>query len=358
MEQLTQQMIDSMLDELEAGSQETEPSGNDSTGLNDLEIDALAESVNISMGAAAKALSSIFNARVVITTPAVEIRKQEEIEYKSLVPAVVVSIKYITGLNGVNVFVIKQSDVKKISAIMMGMPVPEEDDGAGLDEIQMSAISEVMNQMMGASSTALATFFNRRINISTPECTTLEPNDNAFNVGIEGEYSVVIKINLTIGDMFDGEFINIMPMRFAKDLAVNLINLQLPMYAQTAVGTQQKPEQKMPKGQRSETVMPKNENVPRVEFADFDSENQKNTAPTSNLDLIMDVPLEVIVQIGKAEKQLKDIIKLTQGSIIELEKQAGDPVDILVNGELIARGDVVVIDDNFGVRITEIVRKN
>ncbi|NLK40292.1 MAG: flagellar motor switch phosphatase FliY [Clostridiales bacterium] len=353
MGQLTQQMKDDILTE-------KANKGNTELGLSELEIDALAESVNISMGAAAKALSSIFNLKVAISTPSVTIKNREEIGYKSMAPAMVVSIEYVEGLTGVNYFIIKQSDVKKIATIMMGQPIAE-DDGTEPDELHISAISEVMNQMMGAASTALATFFNTKINISTPECRALVANDDSCNIGIQGD-SVVITLKIAIGDIFDGEFINIMPMTFAKKLAENLINVQLPRQTNAAwniheQSKKEEPKQKNRKEQRSETIMPKDKKVSTVKFSDFDSDTQNTTVPASNLDLIMDVPLDIVVQIGKTQRLLKDIVKLTQGSIIELEKQAGDPVDILVNGEMIARGDVVVIDDNFGVRITEIVNK-
>ena len=83
------------------------------------------------------------------------------------------------------------------------------------------------------------------------------------------------------------------------------------------------------------------------------------TAPVqvneANIGLILDVPLQVTVELGRTKKSIKDILELSNGSIVELDKLAGEPVDIHVNGKLLAKGEVVVIDENFGVRITDIV---
>lgn len=360
MDHLSQDMIDSLIN---SGAASSQPSNNK---LTDMEIDALGESVNISMGSAAKALSTILNTKVLITTPNVSVTSSEEFEYKSLFPAVGVQIKYIEGLSGFNFFVLKQDDVKKIVNIMMGNSNAQDDDSP-FTEMHTSAASEIMNQMMGASSTSLAAFFDRKINISTPECVILnEDTDAKSALSLSGEI-VVIKLRLTIGDVIDSEVINVMPIKFAKEIAENLINVQIPMQTKNADKAKTEPQKHIgnqnnaqPSAQRSNSnqgVIKTGQletNYSPAEFTKF-NKNNESLGSQSNLNVIMDVPLEVTVQIGKAKKQVKEIIEFTQGSIIELEKQAGDPVDIMVNGELIARGDVVVIDDNFGVRITEIV---
>ncbi len=346
MELLSQDMIDSLLSGASKKSEADSP-------LTDMEIDALGESVNISMGAAAKALSTMINLKVMITTPEVSIEDREEFEYKSMSPAVGVKIKYVEGLSGFNFFVMKQKDVKTIVDIMMGGM--SDGDESEFSELYSSAISEIMNQMMGASSTSLATFFDMKINISTPECVIIEENVNPTDELARDSKIVVIKLRLKIGDIIDSEFINVMDVAFAKKLAANLINSKL------SAGTkgQEPPEiREIRETQQAAQARPKSAapagNYPSAAFSDFDAPAPRG-ASQSNLDIIMDVPLEIIVQIGKTKRPVKEIIEFSQGSVIELEKQAGDPVDILVNGELIAKGDVVVIDDNFGVRITEIL---
>ncbi len=343
-------MIDSLLEKRSA------PQENSQLRLTDIEIDALGESVNISMGAGAKVLSTMLNLKVIITTPRVEVLNSEEFEYKSMFPAVGVKIKYIEGLSGFNFFVMKQKDIRTIADIMMGGMSGGDD--AEFGELYISAISEVMNQMMGGSSTALATFFNRKINISTPECVIVEENTDAKNALALSGKIVVIKLKLKIGDIIDSEFVNVMPLNFAKELAENLINTSLSPRQEPSADNEktesvasEKRESPEPKRETKKTERVYEHNLTE----DFSKPASRSVTEKSNLNIIMDVPLEVIVQIGKTSRPVKEIIEFTQGSVIELEKQAGDPVDIIVNGELIAKGDVVVIDDNFGVRITEIV---
>jgi len=359
MDHLSQDMIDNLINKNTVSAQKS------NVELTAMETDALGESVNISMGAAAKTLSTILNTKVLITTPKVTVTSSEEFEYKSLFPAVGVQIKYIEGLSGLNFFVMKQDDVKKIVNIMMGNT--GEDTDSEFTEIHTSAVSEIMNQMMGASSTSLATFFNRKINISTPECVLINKDADAKSVlSLSGEI-VVIRLKLTIGDIIDSELVSVMPIKFAKEIADNLINVQLPMQTKNVVETEPetlKPVINQQNEQANAQTHNNNQGVIKtgqqetnfspVQFANINANNENGSA-LSNFNVIMDVPLEVTVQIGRASKHVKEIIEFTQGSIIELEKQAGDPVDIMVNGELIARGDVVVIDDNFGVRITEII---
>lgn len=315
--------------------------------LTDIETDALGELVNISMGAGAKVLSTMLNLNVMITTPQVTEIDSKEFVYKSMFPAVGVKIEYIEGLTGFNFFVMKQKDIRTIVDIMMG--TQSDDNDSEFSELYISAISEVMNQMMGASSTALASFFDKKVNISTPECVIVEENTDTNDALALNGRIVVIKLQLKIGDIIDSEFVNVMPLEFAKAFAVNLLNIKLT----------NSPTEK-PEKEKAKSAAPAKETKVEKVFehsltSDFSKSVNRGAPEKSNLNIIMDVPLEVIVQIGKTNKPVKEIIEFTQGSIIELEKQAGDPVDIIVNGELIAKGDVVVIDDNFGVRITEIL---
>lgn len=345
MDLMTQQMIDDMLNGAGGGA--------DDRQLTEMEIDALGESVNISMGAGAKALSSMLNLKVLITTPSVNVLNSEEFEYKSLFPAVGVKIEYIEGLSGFNFFVMKQEDVRTIVNIMMGGSMDGGDPEFG--ELYTSAISEVMNQMMGASSTSLAAFFDRQINISTPSTVIIEENSDTKKALILSGKIVVIKLKLKIGDIIDSELVNVMEVPFAKELAENLINTKLSEMNPAPPKKEEPPKKETPP---PVNIKRNNERVSEHRFVpDFSDSDNVSSGSKSNLDIIMDVPLDVVVQIGRTRKPIKEIIDYTQGSIIELEKQAGEPVDIIVNGELIAKGDVVVIDDNFGVRITEIVNR-
>ena len=131
-----------------------------------MEIDAIGEILNISLGASATAVSTMLNARVDITTPIVNVVSKDEFEMDPVDPAVGVEITYVAGLEGENVMLLKRHDVKVIVEMVMGMEIADED--FELDEINISAVCEVMNQMMGASATALSEFLGRMVNISTP----------------------------------------------------------------------------------------------------------------------------------------------------------------------------------------------
>lgn len=374
MAQLDQNAIDELLknQQLEKETSDVQPSVD---VISEIELDAIGESFNISMGAAAKSLSIMLNQQVLITTPDVHILKNSDFEYKSMVPAVGVKIDYIEGLRGSNFLVVKRQDIKKMVAAMIGDDAPPDDNEESFSDFDISAVSEIMNQMMGAASTALATFFNRKINISPPFCSEINSSAKTSDFFDFSDEIVSVKLKLIVGDLINSEIIHVMPSPFAKELANYLLETQLH-HASTVVDEQdvtlekavpQQPIAKQvqqPPMQAQPPVQPRMvqqniepPNVQEAQFATFQEGDGTGVALT-NFELIMDVPLEITVEIGKAKRQVREIMELNQGSIIELEKQAGDPVDIIVNGELIAKGDVVVIDDNFGVRITEVINKN
>lgn len=363
MESLTQDQINELIKQAQAGDALAQK---EEINLNDIEKDALGEAINISMGAASTALSAMLKQRVLITTPQVSITKTKDFNLKPMEPAVLVCISYIKGLSGQNVLLMKQSDVKiMVDLLMGGGGIAAEGE---LTEMHQSAISEVMNQMMGSSSTAMANFFNRPINISTPTVHLLSKEQDCCEL-IKNEVSekiISIQFNLTIGDTIKSRIMNIMSLPFGKELA----NIML---GSTGVDTGTK-ESKAPRaannaapkgaalgasvtnGAAKQAMQEPTVNVKAVKYHSFDEEDDvSGPVLPENLNLIMDVPLLVTVQIGKTQKPVKEILEFTQGSIIELDKQAGDPAEIIVNGQLIAKGDIVVIDDNFGIRITEII---
>ena len=338
--------------------------------LSNIEQDTIGEIMNISMGAAAAALSTLIDRKVTITAPEVKLVSGSDYDSKAFASAVCTEVRYQKGLNGSNYMIMKQPDVKLIVAILSNSK-EEPDDGA-LNEMHLSAIGEVMNQMMGSASTALSSFFGHKITISIPD---------VFEVGKLGEKImdlnldtiVMVRFKFTIEDVLDSEFFSLMPSEFTKDLVKKVLNNghQAETKEKREGGKKKKPK---PSGayrvdEMSNKTANQNQantnqnqvNVKPLKLCSFDDEQEPASAEYSqpSFDLIMDVPLEITVEIGHARKLVKEILEIQQGNIIELDKQAGDPVDIIVNGQLLARGDVVVVDDNFGVRITEIVsRKN
>lgn len=378
------------------------------------------------MGSAATAVSELLNAKVWITTPKVTVVQASELNYDRLEPAICVKIEYIKGLSGSNLMILKQDDVQLILNQLMGKP-PVISPDFEFDELNISAVSEVMNQMMGASSTALAEFLGMGIDISTPTPYILsEVNIADLQNYEQTDMVAAINFDLTIDGVIKSEFISVLDIDLAATLADRVLGgaaspepiaaesapapapqpvqqaapvqqtapvqqaapvQQTTPVQQTAVQmTQQAPVQQaampapqpMPdmyaqqgyygyQGQPNpamygQPVQPMMQPQPAVNYrnaqlAQFESfEAPLGSEQKENLQLLMDVPLQISVEIGSTKKKIKDILEFSQGTIIELERQAGAPVDVMVNGNLIARGDVVVIDDNFAVRITEIVK--
>ncbi len=375
------------------------------------EIDAVGEILNISMGSAATAVSELLNAKVWITTPKVNVVKVGDLNYDNLEPAICVKIVYVEGITGLNMMVLKQNDVQLILNQLLGNPLVIEPDFQ-FDELNISAVSEVMNQMMGASATALSDLLGMTVDISVPMPYIIESASFGDLCEMDASETVVaVTFNLTVDGVMESEFMSVMSLPLAKTLSGKMIEkfdapeegepeqpaaaasaptpapapapaaaqpqaqtvpqgvpmqappqmpmggempMQQPMYQMPPQGAYGYPNQYMAYGAYPP---PPPVNVQNAQLHQFDAMDFGiPTDQKDNLKLLMGVPLEISVEIGTAKRKVKDILEFTQGTIIELERQAGAPVDIVVNGNLIARGDVVVIDDNFAVRITEIVK--
>ena len=434
-----------------------------------IEIDAIGEIMNISLGASATAISTMLGKRVDITTPDVSVLSFDEFEYADLEPVVGVEITYISGLSGSNIMLLKRQDVRIIVGLLMGTEIP--DEAFVLDEMNMSAVCEVMNQMMGASSTALSEFLGEVVNISTPVSFEVEDTDAFKKKCFAGEDKmVVVNFHLAIEELVESRFMSLMSISLAKRLVSafgltgeeeleeaappqmvaapeptpdttptsNKVMSQEEIEAMMQQAMSQAEPKKEPEPASSNKVMSQAEieammqqqAAPEPEPASNRTMSQEeieammqqqmaqpqpqatpvqpqpmpmqqqmyyappqqmaNAMPpqgygyapqprmiqaqpldapqfgavetlgeeqAENLALIMDVPLEISVEIGRTKKLIKDILELTSGSLVVLDKLAGEQVDVYANGQCIAKGDVVVVDDNFGVRITEIIKR-
>ncbi len=336
------------------------------------EIDIIGEIMNISMGSAATAISQMLDKQVLITTPKVTNTTMGALDYKGLEPAMIVKITYVEGLSGTNVMVFRQSDMQLILNQLMGNSDDPSPDFI-FDEFSISAACEVMNQMMGSSATALSSFLGKTVNISTPNANVLDSSHPfADALPLKPDDNIVsIVFNLDINGIMSSEFISIMTYELAKELVSEFTQTMepapapqptlpppAPAYTQAPAQPQlyqSAPIQAPPPHQ--EPAFHPEVNVKKIAVPRFSTNDPISGSPLGkgNMDLIMNVPLNVSIEIGKAKRKIKEIMDFSKGSVIELEKQAGAPVDIVVNGQLIARGDIVVIDENFAVRITEIV---
>ena len=462
--------------------------------FNEMEIDAIGEIMNISLGASATAISTLLGTKVNITTPVVQVKNKENFEFRELEPAIGVEIAYVQGIDGRNIMMFSRNDVRIIVSMMMGSEIPE--DEFVMDEINASAIREAMNQMMGASATALSEFLGTTVDISTPISYEITDGAAFKDKYFEGnEENVVIRFTLEIEDNLKSEFLNIMSVDLVKKLlkpftaqfgmgeeeddevvasSEEAVSPQVeepvaevpateapaaeeaPMPAksgpidqatadallasllaeqngegaseatpapaaepaaapepvaaapaptepaaaapapQPAAAPQPAPAQMapqmmaMPQGvayqdpltlqllnqmQQSQTQMlelirdiqgGKNKEAKSSEPSlikplnsrEFENEGGEAGENPDNREMLMKVPLEISVEIGRTRKLVKDILDFTQGSLVVLDKMAGEQADLYVNGECIAKGDIVVVEENFGIRITEILKKD
>lgn len=391
---LSQEEIDALLkvpaDEQEDDQQEQTA---DEAFLTSIEKDALGEIGNISFGSSATTLSTLLNQKVEITTPAVTVIGKDQLEEEVTFKPVSVQVNYIEGFTGNNVFFIKSEDAAVIADIMLGGDGTNPDKE--LNEMHLSAVQEAMNQMMGAAATSMSTVFNKKIDISPPEI--IHGLENQKKEGLfKDEVYVKVFFKLMVGDLIDSNMVQLVPLDFAKELVHQLMNpapeakeepsvKEEPETAvsQTAasvnthsavaaapVTEEKQAEQEQPvrpagntgtTNQKNDEILgrPSSQeaDVQEAAFSEFEQASL-NYQGQRNLDMLMDIPLRVTVELGRTKQSIKEILELGAGSIIELDKLAGEPVDILVNEKLVAEGEVVVIDENFGVRVTDIVSQH
>lgn len=382
---LSQEEINALLNGM---SSDVDSANEDNTvleTLSDAEEDAIGEVSNISMGTAATTLSSLVNQKVVITTPVVSYASWSDLSDNYKRPCVFIQIYYKDGLDGNNILILKESDVKIITDLMMG------GDGSNVDgelsELHLSAISEAMNQMMGSASTSISSMLEKRVDISPPLAKLVDLNDSIDQADIAPflkERFVKVSFKMEIGDLVDSELMQLYPFDFARDLYQKFIKEEKNQEKKSAPAPsspQKTPEPAnnatMNQGQAQQTQMPymqqmqgvqnmyggmnfmmppvQDVNVQPAQFQPF-SAPQNPVIQPENIDLIMDVPLEVTVELGRTSKSIKEILDFSPGTIIELNKLAGEPIDVLVNGKFVAKGEVVVIEESFGIRVTEIIK--
>ncbi|MGN0482772.1 MAG: flagellar motor switch phosphatase FliY [Lachnospiraceae bacterium] len=408
MDGLSQEEIDALLNAQNSGG------GADAgEGLSPEEKDGIGEIANISMGTAATTLFSLVNRKVEISTPVVSDATWDDIVENYEKPCVFIRIAYTVGLDGSNLLVLKEHDVKVITDLMMG------GDGTNtegeLGELHLSAISEAMNQMMGSAATSLSSMLSKTIDISPPSADLIDLaetiDEGTIDEFLSGEF-VKISFKMEIGDLVDSEIMQLYPYSFAKDMYhsfaenmakdvesgsiaakeepksepkaaptpalqqqnMNQASMQeQPMQGQPMMGQPMAGQPMMGQPMMGQPMMgqpmvgqpmdmsqmygmPQQQvNVQPAQFQAFTG-NGVAGFEQENIDLIMDVPLEVVVELGRTKKTIHDILEFSPGTIIELNKIAGEPIDVLVNGKYVAKGEVVVIEESFGIRITEIIK--
>lgn len=389
---LSQDEINALLSGMNAGSSDPQPDPQPAATeeiLTDIEKDAIGEIANISMGTSATTLYSLVNRKVNITTPTVSIANWKNFIDEQEKPCVFIQIKYTEGLDGANILIMRERDVKVITDLMMG------GDGSNIDgelgELHLSAISEAMNQMMGSSATSLSSMLGRMIDISPPEASLVNilENKNGADIApfLGGDF-VKIEFRMQIEDLVDSTIMQLYPIDFAKSLYKIFMEQQMGTSAapaqpdpapqpQSVPAPQPQPDpapqpqpqpyvppkaempqmqQAMPQMQMQQMPQMQQANIQPAQFQAFNTQMPQQMASQENIGLIMDVPLEVTVELGRTQKSIAEILDFTPGTIIELDKIAGEPIDVLVNGKFVAKGEVVVIEESFGIRVTEIIK--
>lgn len=392
---LSQEEINALLSGMNSFDDSDNTVNTQADSLTDAEKDAIGEISNISMGTAATTLSSLVNQKVVITTPVVSYATWDDLADTYDRPCVFIQIYYKDGLDGNNILILKERDVKIITDLMMG------GDGTNtesdLSELHLSAISEAMNQMMGSASTSISSLLEKRVDISPPQARIVDLNDSIDGGDVAPflkNLFVKVSFKMEIGNLVDSELMQLYPFDFARDIYNKFVKDKQASNESKSVPTSpaktnvtQNNDAGMNKGQMGQSQMPymqPNQEIPtmqNMQGVQNISRGVNNMMPTmqdvnvqpaqfqpftaggvpvvqpENINLLMDVPLEVTVELGRTSKSIKDILDFTPGTIIELNKLAGEPIDVLVNGKYVAKGEVVVIEDSFGIRVTEIINK-
>lgn len=374
---LSQDEINALLNGESATNNPPEKEKGKDEGLEDIEKDLLGEIGNISMGSASTALYQIINQNVNITTPIVSMATLEEIKMSFDTPTVVIDVEFTSGIVGRNILIIHTSDAAVIANLMMGGDGKIENQHE-LSEIEISAVQEAMNQMIGSAATSMAQMFGREVNISPPNSKIWgDKSEKLSEIIPEDEKLVKISFTMTIGDLIDSNIMQILPLKTAKKIvSIMMGNEDTSSNEKTVEDIKEKEvsnnkevlsvEKELEYSNSSnKTVELQNHYEPKpitqkpdveVHSASFESlAPTNNSLAPKNIDLILDVPLDISVVLGRTKKSIKDILGLGTGSLIELDKLAEEPVEILVNGKKIAFGEVVVVDENFGVRITSII---
>lgn len=353
---LSQEEINALLNgEVESDDSTTAEVASPNSELNDQQKDALGEIGNVSYGTASTALSKLVNKRVEINAPSVVSSTPRALQEQVQFPYVLIEVDYRNGLQGGNLLIIKQHDAAVIADLMMSGDgtAPKEE----LGEMEMSALTEAASQMVGNAATSLSAMFSKRIDIDSPQVKLVNEGGESLDLnGMAPDDKVdAVSFKLLIEGLIDSEVM----LLFPHDFAVELIDLMLnPLDKEKKETVQEeKPEiQETPKPAPIPAVAHSPQGPTMVQPAKFASmDATRIDTDSSNIGLILDVPLKVTVELGSTKMKIKDILELGIGSIIELDKLAGDPVDIFVNGKLIAKGEVMVIDENFGIKVTDIV---
>ncbi|WP_226654423.1 flagellar motor switch phosphatase FliY [Pseudalkalibacillus hwajinpoensis] len=356
-DRLSKEEINALFQEAAAGKEE------DVVHFHEVEKEALSELFSVAIGSLTTTLSSVFMQDVFVSNVAMQILPEDRFQQEMSLPYVEAAIRYEGAAAGETIMMVNPPDAQDMADIWQ---VAKGDDG---DESVDKSLTAVMTGMMDSIHKGLSMASGSYFSGSFTNLQVVSESSNSVLVekGTEPIY-VDITFELSIGSIVQTVVHHVVPATVAKQISELIVSAE-DLQAAEQQETQKAKEQEAELQQLNEPEQVKEEqepgtfasrvkepepNIQNVQFTNFSQEDHPY-GEQRNLNMLLDIPLQVTVELGRTKRIVKDILELSHGSILELDKLAGEPVDILINSKLIAKGEVVVIDENFGVRVTDIL---
>lgn len=354
---LTQEEIDALLqgaDDFTSTPAVGDEGGGDSDSVfSPSEMEVLSENLLQSLTSGSGSLSAILNKSVQFTNAFMEVVSLAKLQEDYGGGYVSLHSQLAGDVSGNSHILIPVTDAVKIAGHLMGM---ENASGSELDGAQEQTLKDTMSPMISGYFAYLAGKINSNLSSGPIKILHLnQPDDLKLP---EGEDYARVVLNFKIADLCDTKLIQIFPLNVANTIVRSAMRSSQAggqASGASAGGAGMAPGGSGQPGMGAGMAAGKpSVQADDVEFQELQTTHTPEQSP--NLDLLMDIKMDLTVELGRTRKYVKEVLGLGEGSIIELDKLAGEPVDLLVNNKLIARGEVVVIDENFGVRVTDIVR--
>ncbi|MBF0705168.1 flagellar motor switch phosphatase FliY [Alkalihalobacillus hwajinpoensis] len=359
-DRLSKEEMNALFQETAAGKE------GDNVYFHEIEKEALSELFSVAIGSFTTTLSSVFMQDVFVSNVTMQFLHEARFQQEVSLPYVEAAIRYEGAAAGETIIMVNPPDAQDMADIWQ---VAKGDEG---DESVDKSLTSVMTGMMesihkGLSMASGSSFSGTFTNLQVVS----ELTNSVLLENVPESVYVDISFELSIGSIMQTVVHHVLPATVAKqisELLVSIEDLQSAEQKETEKANEQEAELQQRSLQQPEQVAEEKEpidpmasrvkepepNIQNVQFTNFSQEDHPY-GEQRNLNMLLDIPLQVTVELGRTKRIVKDILELSHGSVLELDKLAGEPVDILINSKLIAKGEVVVIDENFGVRVTDIL---
>ncbi|AIY04101.1 flagellar motor switch protein FliN [Planococcus sp. PAMC 21323] len=335
------------------GQKNREVKSKNTNSLSQTEMEALTELMSVSLGGAAAVISPMFNESAKVTSPRLAIIQREKLFSETVAPFFIVLGEYTGDVKGIQLLSINQEEMSAVIELMDEYVTENKDK-------QFEVVQNFIQHMFESVSSSLATILECEVTYSLSGMDSVERHED-FRVAnfTREDWFIEVAFGIAIGSHHKLNLHLCIPVQLAKQMIGTLADT----FEEEDIEENQEmsfSEDSKLIGQETSTdvnnvkAQGTNHKVQNVQFSSFDHTESTQSEP-NNLNMLLDIPLQVTVELGRTKRIVKEILEISQGSIIELDKLAGEPVDILVNNKLIAVGEVVVIDENFGVRVTDVL---